>query len=103
MYKKKSEAASMPVSYLAKTYSVPVHLMTSSFRTETTLLPIFRKTSPIPMGRSAGFLSNGIKRQDRKASVVWVSTRPVHNFGLYLEMPHRDHDPIFQNYWKLEF
>ena len=51
------------------------------FRTETiTLLAILCKTSPTPMGRSPGFLSDGIKRQERKASIVWVWTRSVDNF-----------------------
>ena len=55
-------AASMPASCPAQIYSLPLHLMTSSFRTEAiTLLAILCKTSPIPMGRSPGFLSNGIK------------------------------------------
>ena len=51
------------------------------FRTETiTLLAILCKTLPTPMGRSPGFLSDRIKRQDRKASIVWVWTRSVDNF-----------------------
>ena len=55
----------------AQTCSVPVYLMTSSFRTETITLPaILRKTSPTPMSQSPGFLSNDINRQDRKASIV---------------------------------
>ena len=54
-------AASMLASCPQQTCGVPVHLMTSSFRTETITLPaIIRKTSPTPMGRSPGFLSNGI-------------------------------------------
>ena len=74
-------AVSIPAYCPAKTCSVPVHLMTSSFRIETLTLPAFlRKTTPTPIGRIPGFLSNGIKRQDRKAYIVWVSTRSVHNF-----------------------
>ena len=61
----------MPVSFPAQTCSVLVHLMAYSFRTETLTLPaILRKTSPTPMGQSPGFLSNGIKWQDRKTSIV---------------------------------
>ena len=57
--------------------------MTSSFRIETVTLPaIPRKTSPTPMDRSPRFLSNGIKWQDRKTSIIWVSTRSVHNFWI---------------------
>ena len=60
----------MSASCPAQTSSVPVHLMASSSRTETMTLPgILYKTSPTPMGRTPGFLSNGIKRQDRKASI----------------------------------
>ena len=35
------------------------------------------KKSPTLM---TGFLSNGIKWQDRKASIVWVSKKPGYNF-----------------------
>ena len=49
-------AASMPVSCPIQTCSVPVHLMTSSFRTETITLPaIFRKTSPTSMDQVLDF------------------------------------------------
>ena len=55
----------------AQICSTPVHLMTSSFRIETKALPaILRKTSPTPIGEKSGFLSNGIERQDKKASMV---------------------------------
>ena len=61
----------MPASCPAQTCSVPVYLITYSFRTETITLPaIVRKISPTSMGQSPGFLSNSIKRQDRKASIV---------------------------------
>ena len=70
-----------PASCPAQTCCVPVHLMSSSFRTETITLPvILRKTSPTPMGRSQGFLTDGFKRHDRKASTVRVSTRSIHKF-----------------------
>ena len=72
------------------------------------LLVILCKTSPTPVGRSPGFLSNGIKRQDRKASIVWASTisrvRDQYTvFGLHLQMPYRGHYLMFRNCWKLEF
>ena len=55
----------------ARTCSIPVHLITSSFRTETIIFPpILRKTSPITTGRSPAFLSKNIKRQAKKASIV---------------------------------
>ena len=74
-------AASMPASSSAKTGSVPVDLIRSFFRTETITLPaVLRKNSPTPVGRSRGFQSNSIKRQDKKVSIVWVSIRSVHNF-----------------------
>ena len=86
-------AGSMPASYPAQTFSVPIHLMTSSFRTETiTLQAILCKTSPTPMGRSTGFLSNGIRGgQDRKASIVRVSTRSVHNLDYICKCLYGDH------------
>ena len=59
----------MPTSCLAKTCSLPVYLMTSSFKTETITLPAtHRETSQTPMGRGAKFLCNSIKQQDRKAN-----------------------------------
>ena len=68
-------ASSCPAAWVSE------HLMSYSFGTETITLPeILRKTSPISMVQSPGFFSSGIKRQDRKASVAWVSTRLVHNF-----------------------
>ena len=61
----------MPASSSAKAGSVPVDLMRSFFRTETITLPaILRKNSPTPVGRSRGFQSNSIKRQDKKVSIV---------------------------------
>ena len=60
----------MPTSCLAQTCSLPVYLMTSSFKTETiTLSATLRGTSQTPMGRGPEFLSNSVKQQDRKASI----------------------------------
>ena len=73
----------MRVSCPLQTCNVPVHLMTSSFRTETTLPVILRKTSLTPIGPNPGFLSNGIKRQDRKASTEFQKEQYI-IFGLHL-------------------
>ena len=68
------------------TCRVPEPLMSYSFGIEIIILSeILRKTSPIPMVQSPGFLSSGIKRQDTKAFVAWVSIRLVHNFWTLFE------------------
>ena len=96
--------ASMPDSSPAQTCSVPVRLMTSSFRTETITLPaILRKVSPTPVSQTLTFLSTDIKRQDRKASIVRVSSRSIHNFWTTFENTLRRSLLVIPNYWKLEF
>ena len=71
---------SKPTSCPAQTCSNPTDVIMSIHMCVTTALPAIRcSTSPIPVGRSAGFLSNGISRQSRKASkdVDWFSTLQI--------------------------
>ena len=97
-------AASILASCLAPTCSVLVHLVTSSFRTETILLfAILRKTSPTQMGQGPGFFSSDIKWQDWKVSIAWVSTRSVPSFWTtFTNLLWRSLLDV-QNFWKFEF
>ena len=65
-------AASQPASCPAQTCSEPTESVRSCLRNLATVLPmILRRVSPIPMGRSPGFLSNGIRRLASKGSRVF--------------------------------
>ena len=56
-------AASQPAGWPTHTCVTPAASMMSFFRTVITALPMMRrKVSPMPIGRTPGFLSSGIKR-----------------------------------------
>ena len=77
--------------------------MKSSFRTETITLPvILRKTSLTTIGPNPGFLSNGIKQQDRKASTEFQKEQYT-IFGQHLQIPYGDHYLLSKNYWEQKF
>ena len=55
----------------------------SSRNAETIALPAIRlRISPTPIGLSPGFLSKGIKRQDRKASSESCKSGTMHSFRI---------------------
>ena len=78
-------AALHPDSCPAHTCSVPTDVMMLSRRVDTITFPTFLLSiSPTPLGRNSGFLSNGIRRQDRKASRVFARSFSMHSFFILL-------------------
>ena len=69
----------------AHTYSSPTDMMMSSCREYTiTFSTILLNTFPTAIGRNSGFLSNGIRRQDRKALRVIARSFSTHSFFIYI-------------------
>ena len=59
--------------------------MMSPRRVDTITFPaILLSTSPTPIGHNPGFLSNGTRRQDRKASRVFPRSFSMHSFFIML-------------------
>ena len=79
--------SSHPDSCPAQTCNGPTDVMMSSRRVDTITFPtILLSASPAPIGRNPGFLSNGIRRQDRKASRVFARSLSIHSFFIMLAM-----------------
>ena len=73
----------------AHTCNDPTGMMMSSRRVDTdtiTFPTILLNTSPTPIGRNPGFLSNEIRRQDRKASRVFETSFSMRSFFIMLAM-----------------
>ena len=87
-------AASQPASCPAQTWSEPTESITSCLRNLATVLPmILRRVSPIPMGRSPGFLSNGIRRFASKGSRVFSPWTFEHSLFVSLAIDeHKSED-----------
>ena len=45
--------------------------------------------------------TSGIKRQDKKPSIAWVSTRSVQNFWATFANAYGDYYSMFQNHWNV--
>ena len=76
-------AASHPYFCPAYTCDCPTDEMMSSRRVNTITFPtILLSTSRTPIDRNPGFLSNGIRQENRKASRVFARSFTVHSFML---------------------
>ena len=96
--------ASMQAFCPSQTCSVPVHLMTFSFRTEAITLPaILRKTSPSPLGEVLGF---SLMISDGKIETPLLYEFQQDQYTIserHSQISYGDHYLMSQNYWKLEF
>ena len=73
--------------YTAHTCYGPTDVMMSSRGVDTIIFPtILLSTSPTSIGCSPGFLSNGIRRQDSKASRVFARSFSMHSLFTMLAM-----------------